>query len=154
MHGTSEPDELVYWRERATQAERERDALVTRRDELLATIAKLTRDVPYPEEANAANVLIAEVGTLRAQLATVTRDRDAALREAERLRHSIAIEGDFVCPNELAATNLTAENARLRKVVEAACEWRASHHTGSQKSSASMIAAIDTYRAELAKEGT
>lgn len=36
-----------------------------------------------------------------AELAKVTSERDAAVRGADRLRHGVAIEGDFVCPTEL-----------------------------------------------------
>ena len=28
-------------------------------------------------------------------------DRDAAIREADRLRHGVPVEGDFVCPDAL-----------------------------------------------------
>ena len=60
---------LATARAALAEMERERDALLVRRDELLALAAKLTRDVPYEEEARSAATLIAEVGTLRAQLA-------------------------------------------------------------------------------------
>lgn len=45
------------------------ERLRVRQQDLLATIVKLTRDVPYEEEKNQVSVLIAEVGTLRAELA-------------------------------------------------------------------------------------
>lgn len=59
--------------------EAERDALQIRQQELLATIVKLTNQIPYPEEANNAAVLIAEVGTLKAALAEMTRARDVEI---------------------------------------------------------------------------
>lgn len=42
---------------------------------------------------------------------------DAAVREADRLRHGVAIEGDFVCPDALEVTALRAEVARLRTAL-------------------------------------
>lgn len=64
-----------------------------------------------------ATALAADVGRL-------TKERDAALREADRLRHGIAIESDFVCPDSLALTDalasiraLTADLAKYRAVV-------------------------------------
>ena len=38
----------------------------------------------------------------------------AASREADRLRHGVPVEGDYVCPHELRTGELEAENARLR----------------------------------------
>lgn len=58
-------------REQLDAVTSERDALATRRDELLALAAKLTRDVPYEEESRNVATLIAEVGTLRARLVEV-----------------------------------------------------------------------------------
>lgn len=55
----------------AAMVRAERDALKVRRDELLATIRKLSAEVPYPEEQGNAGVLIAEVGTLRAYVAVL-----------------------------------------------------------------------------------
>lgn len=51
----------------------ELDALRIRRDELLVTIRGLSASTPYPEEAGNAAVLIAEVGTLKARVASLTR---------------------------------------------------------------------------------
>lgn len=54
-----------------------------------------------------------------AMLALVTRcrraeaERDAATREADRLRHDVGIEGDFVCPDALRAD---AAEAALRAI--------------------------------------
>lgn len=42
------------------------------------------------------------------------RERDQARQEADRLRHGLAVEGDFVCPNEYAVSELTAERNFLR----------------------------------------
>lgn len=70
----------------------ERDALVVRRDGLLALVAKLTRETPYPDEANECRSqrasLIAEVGTLRS-------DRDAhAARCVELQRRVTELESE------------------------------------------------------------
>lgn len=58
--------------------ESERDGLARRRDELLVTIKNLSLSTPYPEEAGNAATLIAEVVTLKARVAEVERERDAA----------------------------------------------------------------------------
>jgi predicted RNase H-like HicB family nuclease len=48
---------------------REFDRMRERQQELLLTIRRLSAETPYPEESRNAAVLIAEVGTLRAQVA-------------------------------------------------------------------------------------
>ena len=58
-------------------------ALKIRIDELLASFVRMTRETPYPEEDRAASVLIAEVGTLRAQLAARTAERDENRNQTE-----------------------------------------------------------------------
>ncbi len=65
-------------------AEAERDALIVRRDELLAAMVRVTRETPYPEEAGSAATLIAEVGTLRSQVTALTSDRNHWRERAER----------------------------------------------------------------------
>lgn len=65
--------ELARFSAEIDEAHQVAAALVVRRDELLALIAKLTRETPYPAEANEYRsqraALIAEVGTLRSELA-------------------------------------------------------------------------------------
>lgn len=51
------------------------DALVTRREELLATVRKLGHSIPYADEAGAAGILIAEVGTLKARVSELEIER-------------------------------------------------------------------------------
>lgn len=51
-------------------------ALEDRQQELLETIRKLSSEIPYPEESGNAAILIAEVGTLRARVAELERERD------------------------------------------------------------------------------
>lgn len=59
------------------EARAERDALVIRRDELLATIVRVTNETPFPDEMKGWTEqrakLVAEVGTLKA--ASAERDR-------------------------------------------------------------------------------
>lgn len=50
--------------------------LRVRVDELLVTIRNLSASTPYPEEAGNAAVLIAEVGTLKAEVARLTKVLD------------------------------------------------------------------------------
>lgn len=64
---------------------REIDALRIRQQELLVTIRNLSLLAPYPEEASDAATLIAEVGTLKARIAEVERERDEALAAQQRL---------------------------------------------------------------------
>ena len=45
-------------------------------------------------------------------------ERDAAMREADRLRHGVPVEGDFVCPNELRATEAEAERDEALALLE------------------------------------
>lgn len=79
----------------------ERDALQSRQQELLVTIRNLSSSVPYAEEAGNAATLIAEVGTLRAQLAETDRrisvENDAlraSLHESERQLAEVTRERD------------------------------------------------------------
>ena len=67
----------------------ERDALIIRRDELLVTIRNLSAATPYPEEAGNAAVLIAEVGTLRARVAGIEKERDEATARATVVTHCL-----------------------------------------------------------------
>lgn len=53
-----------------------------------------------------------DIGALREYMA-------AQERELERWRHDVTVEGDFVCPGELAASNLRDEKSRLNSRVEA-----------------------------------
>ncbi len=46
----------------------------------------------------------------------------AAEREAERLRHHVAVEGDFVCPDSLALTMTTKLVGELRAALREACD--------------------------------
>jgi hypothetical protein len=57
---------------------------------------------------------------LRAKLAQAEADRDAAVRELERWRHGVTIEGDFVCPDSLRADALQARVGKLEAVADAA----------------------------------
>ena len=76
----------------------------------------------------------AELTQLRAALARAESERDglrvrveeaqrvaaAAVREADRWRHGVPIEGDYVCPDSLALEAARAESATLRRDLAAA----------------------------------
>lgn len=51
-------------------------------------------------------------GCVRAE--SIAAQRDAAIREADRWRHGVPVEGDFVCPDSLALHEARAECDRLR----------------------------------------
>ena len=65
----------------------ERDALAIRRDELLALVARVTNETPFPDEVKGWEsqraAMIAQVGTLRAELAAAQAERDEARRERD-----------------------------------------------------------------------
>lgn len=67
--------------------------LIARRDELLALVAKISRETPYPAELDecrsARSALIAEVGTLRSTCAEVSADRALALAELAEVRTAL-----------------------------------------------------------------
>ncbi len=68
--------------------------LETRQQELLVTIRNLSATVPYPDEDKNAAILIAKVGTLRAQLDELVRTvLDRSHFEAIQLAKSIKGEG-------------------------------------------------------------
>jgi hypothetical protein len=58
--------------------------------------------------------------TMEDTIDRLTTERDALKAELERWRHGNTIEGDFVCPDSLALTEVTAERDRMRPVYEAA----------------------------------
>ena len=105
------------WRDDAAEREtgllNERNALraqlaaVTReRDEAVRLAAEgrahsdwLTRAIDAHEKTT---LLASHVATVAAtERDTARAERDAAIREADRLRHGVPVEGDFVCPTEL-----------------------------------------------------
>lgn len=59
---------------------------------------------------------------LRTRQAELEKERDAAVREADRWRHGITIEGDFVCPTALERDELKAACERMRAVLDAAAK--------------------------------
>lgn len=62
--------------------------------------------------------LLAERDAALARAEQAERERDAAEREAERWRHGVPVEGDYVCPNDLRAYH--AEHALRRAEARAA----------------------------------
>lgn len=113
----------------------ERDALAARRDELLALVAKLSRETPYEEEAaesrRQVGILLVEVGTLRARVTELAREargakearteRDAARAEAERLREAHRVAGllsrDVQAAEDARSSAAAAEAERLRAAL-------------------------------------
>ena len=90
-----------------------------------------------------ANRLNKENTDLRDEIDKVLRERDEARREADRFRHGCTVEGDFVCPNEHAVSELTAERNFLRalkknheedftRVCKERDEWRDKFHALNQ----------------------
>jgi hypothetical protein len=104
----TERDWRVVERDRAIA---ERDAYKADCDRLRALVESFTSSMPL------ADVLQMRLD-MSADMDSIAGERDAAIRELERWRHGVTIEGDFVCPNELAATNLEAEVARLTRERE------------------------------------
>ncbi len=76
--------------------------------------------------ANAAHIAGLDPGTVLAlldRLEQADRERDAAIREADRLRHDSPVECDFVYPDSLALTEARAALARIVNVIaEAGCD--------------------------------
>jgi hypothetical protein len=62
------------------------------------------------------DVSIEEVQRLRTEHA-------AAIRNADRLRHGVPIEGDFVCPDSLALTEMTKARDEARAQLDTAREY-------------------------------
>lgn len=56
--------------------------------------------------------------TTSEQIARLTRERDAALRELERWRHGEQVEGDYVCPDSLRADQAERERDEARNERE------------------------------------
>ncbi len=63
--------------EEVKRLESENVRLAKRINELLVAIRRISAETPYPEEANSAATLIAEVGTLRSQLRELLFEKDA-----------------------------------------------------------------------------
>ena len=107
----------------------ERDALIVRRDELLALAAKLTRDVPYEEEARSTATLIAEVGTLRAANAELASElvelRKRVMSVVQERVIQAAVEWRDAAPEEESVEGRAARITsgwHLRRAVDVAVE--------------------------------
>ena len=92
--------------------------------------ARADRDAARREREQLRSLLAQDHDSLSAYLAMqtaqrLTAERDALQREADRLRHGVPIEGDFVCPDSLALVEARREIERWRPVIEAAKAWRA-----------------------------
>lgn len=92
---------------------------------LIAEVARLRAEHVRCEPLESAYLstvssLTSERSTLAARLAEVEKERDEALRETERWRHDVKIEGDFVCPSDLERDALRVELATADNVIVAA----------------------------------
>jgi hypothetical protein len=85
----------------------------------LRRVFRRPRPSDPPHLVEAYKALVVEVVGVKLELAS-------ALREADRLRHVQAIEGDYVCPDSLRADEAEKERARARRaLVFAHCDLRA-----------------------------
>jgi hypothetical protein len=96
----------------------------------------------YLDRAQAAE---SDRDSLKARLVEVEKERNAAIREADRLRHGAPIEGDFVCPDSLALTELKARLESVEVVYEASIAMRRSESRAALASD--IIAEIEAERA-------
>lgn len=115
-------------RDKVLQLAAQVEALETRRDELLAAIRRLTVELPYPDEIQGWTEqrakLIAEIGTLRAQVMQLRQDRADALnvRSREGLLASEWVLRTGVAERERDAA--LRKITRLDKLVAAARRCR------------------------------
>lgn len=79
--------------------------LMEDRDDARSTIEDLNDEIARGREA---------IRIYRTETEAAKRERDEARREADRFRHGCTVESDFVCPNEYAVSELTAERNFLR----------------------------------------
>lgn len=97
------------------EVEADRNAKVTRITELNAAMAKLARELPYPEElhewTDQRRTFIAEIGTLRSKLSEVER-------ELQALRRSYAESRTYVATLERERDFYVGEQQRLDAEVE------------------------------------
>jgi len=108
------------------------DQLRARQQELLRDFARVTQQIPFPDEANQVPTLIAEVGTLRSELAN---------REGARLEAVLKWQ------------NLIDETERLRFEIE---ELKAPMPIGKAPvgvDGKTLMAAIDKMRLEIFQAG-
>lgn len=114
------------------QFRKQRDEARSQVAELTASLARVTaeRDDHKRELAEILDALLVgplEAGTMQDTIVALRKGLDAALREADRLRHGTTIEGDFVCPNELDAANLRRVHDVARRVVSRGIHRRQCH---------------------------
>lgn len=115
--------------EASAELEDERDALVVRRDELLALVAKLSRETPYPAELDecraARSKLIAEIGTLRATRDSMERQHAGRVTGYEAVIVSLIDDRDAHAARcvELAQLVSAMESAAPRETSVTVTEW-------------------------------
>lgn len=93
------------------------DALLTRQQELLGLVAKLSRETPYADEVKGwedqRRAMIAEIGTLRARVAELEQTGRDELREA--------IE-EVIANNEARCLDNNADRAAVARALLAALD--------------------------------
>lgn len=109
----------VLLEERAEDGE----ALTTAKTALDAAEVKLREVAAERDEARVGLNHFAKSRTeiavrMAEQLVAVAKDRDAAIREADRLRHGAPIEGDFVCPDSLALTAMAVARDEACRILD------------------------------------
>jgi len=116
--------DVKHWTEKS-------ESLAKRQDELLATVVKVSRENPYPDEVKGwidqRGKLVAEVGTLKARIAELERaDRPLSVlalqSENDRLKARVAdLERDLTV-NANAWADSEAECAKLRQSQKTASD--------------------------------
>jgi hypothetical protein len=119
--------------------EKERDALVTRRDELLALVARVTNETPYPDEIKGWQdqkaKLVAEIGTLKAQVAEAQRERDEYGADIRRMCGTMTA-ADVLTTETWQRKVDEADGRAERRTAEAIATWldeRRTHHCELQE---------------------
>lgn len=144
-------DEIEKLREELAEANARRNDLRTALEWANEERDRLQRE---RDEARAEARKLGDALTQETRLSiAMARQRDEARREADRLRHGNTVEGDFVCPNELAAKAATMARDSIEKMIR--FELRAQQEEGAQEACRRVVKDRDEARAEverLAKE--
>ena len=155
------------WLETTNRMDEEHDILgeiIKSRDASLATLTAERDSVKAAASAARANWdrTVTERDEARREIERMREQHEAIEREADRLRHGVPIEGDFVCPDSLALIETRREIERWRPVIEAAKAWRANDVGGdhgrdlfipSVESSTVLRDALDTLAAKERDDG-
>lgn len=145
----SECPDCESYSERAGRFAAQADKLQRERDETRAELGALRRAVQnaLPLDMTGWGTLLESIPKMGVRLAKAEAERDEARREADRLRHGNTVEGDFVCPNELAAKAATMARDSIEKMIR--FELRAQQEEGAQEACRRVVKDRDEARAEL-----